>query len=166
MNDKGFITIFYAASPTYIRNFSAVQFNYKYVSGSCGSDGCYDYIRTENESFLYRSFDIPFRFEYLLNSNSTTDAAQYRIDSTVGGYTSIGLAVNTDYFSLPGSANKLMKQLDSISLNKKIYHSVFQLYLDSATRDETLIKPHGIYYDSTQGLIGFYLTNGETWALY
>lgn len=52
--------------------------------------------------------------------------------------------------------------IDSITMNNKTYYNVYHAFNHNATPTVTL---DGIYYNKTEGLIGFYLTNNEEWYI-
>ena len=54
---------------------------------------------------------------------------------------------------------------DSINLVNKTYTNVYHVYTDSALLEKDVIVTAGIFYTVKHGLIAFYLSNGETWAL-
>lgn len=165
-NNNGFQTIFsiYNNQRNYNKNFDLL---YRSEPSDCVTKYCYDYISAQTQITNYISNNTPFKYEYLLQSVSTTKPQNFINDSIVKGYSTLSIIVNNDEFKLPYNRTNLNNWilLDSITINNKYYSSVYHVYLDSSLIDKTLVKPQGIYYRNDIGLIAFYLTNGETWGL-
>lgn len=165
-NSNGFIT-FFNSQLNENNEFSPEDLTYKSVSVECGSLSCYDYFLNQSKTTSYKASNVPFSYGYNFSNISTTKSYQYAIDSTLTGYTIASVYVNNSKFDLPNNLpfNANSRVLSTYTINNKSYYNVNQIHLDSASVDKTVIKPIGIFYNESYGLIGFYLTNGETWGL-
>ncbi len=165
-NNNNFVSVFNIQQngyPYYLKK----NLLYKSVQVECGSLACYDYFLNQYKITSYKATNVPFYYSYNLTNESTTDPYKYVIDSKLTGYSIASVQVNDIEFPLPFNrpTNKNSRFLDSVQVNQRLYRNVYQIYLDSSTINYTIIKPIGIYYNQTKGLMGFYLTNGETWGL-
>jgi hypothetical protein len=165
-NNNGFVSVFNIqqnGNPYYFEE----NLLYKSVNVECGWLNCYDYFLNQYKTTSYKATDVPFYYSYNLTNESTTDSYKYKQDSKLTGYGIASVHVNDIGFPLPFNRpnNKNSRLLDSVQVNQKLYRNAYQIFLDSSTINYTIIKPIGIYYNQTKGLIGFYLTNGETWGL-
>lgn len=165
-NSNGFITYFNSQKINK-EDYLIENLIYKSVRVECGSLSCYDYFLNQSKTTSYNASNVPFNFGYVFSNVSTTKSYQYAIDSTLTGYTIASIYVNNSKFDLPNNLpfNTNSRVLSNLTINNKSYYNVNQIYLDSASVNNTVIKPIGIFYNETNGLIGFYLTNGETWGL-
>ena len=140
-------------------------------TGYCGDQirHCYNYALTIQEKTTYTTQNLPMYFAYKRNSIVTTTDIDSLTKGNVNGLDAISVIIytaNNNYeFPLPfnGYAHGNWKLLDSVILNNVKYTDVYNVYTGNTNPNNVI--PSGIYYTLGNKLIGFYLTNGETWNL-
>lgn len=136
-----------------------------FVTSPCTKEyQIYNYGFNQKQYFNYKSQNLALNFSYI---------RQNVIDST--GTDSLSLLYGTDYFILginnvffdyPFNQKKAIpnwRQHDTLLLGTKIYYNVYESFVDPLKIDSNIINVTGAYYNISNGLLGFYLSNGENW---
>jgi hypothetical protein len=66
-----------------------------------------------------------------------------------------------------GDVGKLLTNytyFDSLTFSGISFNNIYHIYADSANYDINKIAPQGLYYNPNEGLVGYYLSNGELWV--
>ena len=129
-------------------------------------DNYYDYGTVQSEQINFKGLDLPYNFSLIRTSviNSTIPV----FDSTrkFTGYDVFSIKFNNYTFPLPfnNPSAKFYNLYDTLQLNGQVFYKVFKVYNDPITIDSNYVTLNGAYYSLSKGVIGFYLSNGETWV--
>lgn len=143
------------------RGMSRYPYAYKSMPCECGgSSSCYDYISVASEKVLFKSPGGVFQYYYTRSAVLVDTAVMKFAEQLV-------IEFNNIEYALPinNPKTKYSEFRDSLSIGATVFTNVYHVYRDPATVDPRVIVPGGIYYTIQKGLVGFYLTNGETWVL-
>lgn len=141
---------------------------------------CYSYNEIYNKSIPYYKlvytpqFSPNFYHEYKStifnkNYNFLNVSENLLFDST---YEIVAIELNNSFnnYSFVIPTGKIVDKLtnfshrDSITIINKKFYDIFEIYADSVNYNINKIIPFGIYYNLNKGLVGYYLSNGETWV--
>ena len=142
---------------------TVLDINGKQKGECCAARRAYYSVKEYSQKYFARHVNLTLG--YRLTKNSTgewtegTNPEEYN-DALL-------LSINNYTWAIPldGDANKTFysNRIDSIpelTLGNRIYTNVLHAYYEGTS---SIITPQGIYYTRSDGIIGFYFTNGEQW---
>ena len=143
-----------------------------YKSFSKNPDKC-NYVvtcfNTANNIYEYNRFngvEQPYQIT-LIRHNSYINSIDSFIASRSWRFMdNAAIGINYSFIELPFNNPDLStyKYFDTITLNKKLYNQVYYVWMDSTHINyRSDIFPRGAYYNLEKGVLGFYLSNSETW---
>jgi len=130
------------------------------------TDDFYDYGTVYSEQTNYNGIDLPYNFSLIRTSVINTPISVFDSTKKFTGYDVFSIKFNDYTFQLPfnNPSAKFYNFYDSIQLNGALFYKIYKVYNDPITMDPTFITISGAYYSLSNGIIGFYLSNGETWV--
>ncbi len=139
---------------------------------TCGTATCDDYCNSEHEIINYVTSNAPFNYEirrekdyyeYMTSINS--DKVKTSKDRLMLNLLS---TTDTSVFSFKILINKKDSSSgyrfhDSLLLGTREHKNVYECY--AVRYNQTKIYVKGIYYNTDNGLVGFYYSNNQVWYL-
>lgn len=146
----------------------SINVQYRIYDENCGDpmEPCYELFKlpVKRITFNPSTINLPISIEIQKNISysqiNTTSVSDTLSDIIVIKINNENRTISQNCQN-PAISNTI-EYLDSISLNGKTHYNVIHSYIDSYGSEILL---DGIYYTKSNGLIGFYLTNGEQWYL-
>jgi hypothetical protein len=140
---------------------------------------CYEYKKLYNKSVTYEAINLVpvtqpnfllsyartryIKFQNYQNLNSETE-----LDSTYEIVTvTLSAPLNSYSFIVPlGDVSQKLENYiyyNTITISGASFNNIYHIYSDSMHYNTNKIVPQGLYYNENEGLVGYYLSNGELW---
>ena len=168
VNNNGHSTVIKFTNRTTNTSIQPFIYGDSVYSGPCCSridDSYYDYGTIQSEQINYKGLYLPYNFSLI--RQSVINTPKYIFDTThkFTGYDVFSIQLNNINFPLPfnNPSAKFYNYYDTLNLNGQLFYHVYKVFVDPLTVNPNSITVNGAYYSLSKGMIGFYLTNGETW---
>ncbi|MEI6508111.1 MAG: hypothetical protein WCO54_06470 [Bacteroidota bacterium] len=124
-----------------------------------------DYGTVQSEQLNFKGLYLPYNFSLIRQSVINTPKNIFDSTHKFTGYDVFSIQLNNINFPLPfnNPSAKFYNYYDSLNLNGQLFYHVYKVFVDPLTVNPNSITVNGAYYSLSKGMIGFYLTNGETW---
>jgi hypothetical protein len=142
---------------------------HKEYSANCGDPQtpCYEYYTLPVKRITFHSEKINLKFSFEIRKNLKASNYLYPVmnPDTIGDILVVQINNDRRTIALTNNYTDIVNEVEflgSVVLNGKVFHSVYHSYINYSGFE---IKLDGIYYTKSEGLVGFYLTNGEQWFI-
>ena len=127
---------------------------------------CFNTANTIYEYNRFKGVELPYQLSLIRHNSSINSIDSFIAFPSWRFMDNAAIGINYSFIELPFNNPDLStyKYFDTITLNKKLYNQVYHVYMDSSqVNSRTDIFPRGAYYNLEKGILGFYLSNSETW---
>ncbi|MDP1727559.1 MAG: hypothetical protein Q8M15_12310 [Bacteroidota bacterium] len=140
------------------------------------ADPCFPYFNIYTtsvniESIVSIPFDQPNFYHYYSRTRHVDYFGYLNVSSKVkidSSYEIITTSIRNYRFLIPiGKTKNLVtnyKFYDTITISGTLFNNIYHIYSDSEYYNFNKVIPQGIYYNESEGLVGYYLSNGELWV--
>jgi hypothetical protein len=142
---------------------------------------CYKYYNFESRTFHFSSDSIPTKIN-IIRTKNTGDTYNFNNNFSLPLTDILKITINNYSFAVNFNNDSILFKydeyptetefFDSIEIMNKIFYNVYHSHYPGSSYpvvpyypSSYFIHPIGIFYNKTQGLLGFYLTNNEIWVL-
>ena len=127
---------------------------------------CFNTANTIYEYNRFEGVELPYQLSLIRHNSNINSIDSFITFPNWRSMDNAAIGINYSFIDLPfNNANiSTYKYFDTITLNNKLYNQVYHVWIDSSyVNSRTDLFPRGAYYNLEKGILGFYLSNSETW---